>query len=109
MPVAPTTTIPATTPSLAAPTTIIPATTSSSLAAPTTLVTLGTTPPELIFGMGANAQNPSNFVDERPAKCQKRASCAHAGETDLPQAVSSGRGKQQQFQSTRAAAANAIG
>ncbi|KAG1735741.1 uncharacterized protein EDB91DRAFT_1083641 [Suillus paluster] len=89
-PVAPTTTIPATTPLLAAPTTIIPATTPSSLAAPTTLVTLGMTPPELMFGMGADAQNPSNVVDEHPAKRQKWAPCARAGETDPPQAVSSG-------------------
>ncbi|KAG2125465.1 hypothetical protein DEU56DRAFT_916527 [Suillus clintonianus] len=101
-------TTPTITPSPAAPTTTIPITT-SSVAAPTTPVTLGTRPSQLISGVGLDAQNPSNVVDERPAKRQKRAQCTRAGETDPLQAVSSSRGKQQRFQSTRAAAANAIG
>ncbi|KAG2097744.1 uncharacterized protein F5147DRAFT_777906 [Suillus discolor] len=78
----------------AAPTTTIPITT-SSVAAPTTPVTLGTRPSQLISGVGLDAQNPSNVVDERPAKHQKRAQCTCAGETDPPQAVSSGQGKRQ--------------
>lgn len=94
-PVVRSSTTPAITPSPAAPTTTIPITT-SSVAAPTTPVTLG-----------LDAQNPSNVVDERPAKHQKQAQCTRAG--DPLQAVSSGRGKRQRFQSTRAAAANAIG
>ncbi|KAG2118586.1 hypothetical protein DEU56DRAFT_918745 [Suillus clintonianus] len=107
-PVVRSSTTPAITPSPAAPTTTIPITT-SSVAAPTTPVTLGTRPSQLISGVGLDAQNPSNVVDERPAKRQKRAQCTRAGETDPLQAVSSGRGKRQRFQSTRAAAANAIG
>ncbi|KAG2737684.1 hypothetical protein P692DRAFT_20883320 [Suillus brevipes Sb2] len=94
-PVVRSSTTPTITPSPAAPTTTIPITT-SSVAAPTTPVTLG-----------LDAQNPSNVVDERPAKRQKRAQCTRAG--DPLQAVSSGRGKRQRFQSTRAAATNAIG
>ncbi|KAG0694883.1 hypothetical protein DFH29DRAFT_1032475 [Suillus ampliporus] len=69
--------------------------TAPSPAAPTTPVTPGTRP------------SPGMAVDEPPAKRQKKARCARAGETDLPQPV--GRGKRQRFQSTRAAAANAIG
>ncbi|KAG2121982.1 hypothetical protein DEU56DRAFT_760498 [Suillus clintonianus] len=107
-PVVRSSTTPTITPSPAAPTTTIPITT-SSVAAPTTPVTLGTRPSQLISGVGLDAQNPSNVVDERPAKRQKRAQCTRAGETDPLQAVSSSRGKQQRFQSTRAAAANAIG
>ncbi|KAG2109146.1 hypothetical protein DEU56DRAFT_762468 [Suillus clintonianus] len=91
-PVVRSSTTPAITPSPAAPTTTIPITT-SSVAAPTTPVTLGTRPSQLISGVGLDAQNPSNVVDERPAKRQKRAQCTRAGETDPLQAVSSGRGK----------------
>ncbi|KAG1834246.1 hypothetical protein EV424DRAFT_1341524 [Suillus variegatus] len=69
--------------------------TAPSPAAPTTPVTPGTRP------------SPGMAVDEPLAKRQKKARCARAGETDPPQPV--GRGKRQRFQSTRAAAANAIG